>query len=134
MQLTERIKDYEALLDRKEILEIESKKLTELIKQVRAELSAAMIDAEVERIGYNGYNYTVSEKVHYSKKADVDEKLFDVLREDGLGDIIRETVNTKTLEATMKDVAEKNDGALPEQYRDLISEYRYFDVSRRKST
>ena len=134
MELTERIRDYEALLDRKEALDAELKETNKMVEQARAELSAAMIDAEVERIGCNGYNYAVSEKVRYNKRGGVDEELFDVLREDGLGDIIRETVNAQTLQATMRDLAEHNDGELPEQYRDLISEYRYFDVSRRKST
>lgn len=134
MILTDKIAAYEALLNRKEELAKLTKQNNIEIERARAELSDVMIDEEVDKISFGGYNYSLGEKVCYSKKAGYDEELFDTLREDGLGDIIRETVNPRTLQAQMRELAEHNDGELPPQYKEMISEYKYWDVSRRKST
>ena len=60
--------------------------------------------------------------MQYSKKGGVDGELFDALREDGLGDIIKEKVDPRTLQAALKEMAERNDGELPEQYRAYADE------------
>lgn len=133
MSLFELLDRYNDLLARKEELAALTTENNKEIEVARAELANAMIDEEVEKITRNGYSFSVGEKVHYTKKGGVDEALYEALRDDGLGDIIRETVNPRTLQATMKELAERNEGELPEQYREFISEYRFFDVGRRKA-
>lgn len=133
MSLFDLLDRYNELLARKEELAALTTENNKEIEAARAELANAMIDEEVEKITRNGYSFSVGEKVHYTKKGGVDEALYEALRDDGLGDIIRETVNPRTLQATMKELAERNDGELPEQYREFIAEYRFFDVGRRKA-
>ena len=133
MSLFDLLDRYNSLLARKEELAALTTENNKEIEVARAELANAMIDEEVEKITRNGYSFSVGEKVHYTKKGGVDEALYEALRDDGLGDIIRETVNPRTLQATMKELAERNDGELPEQYREFIAEYRFFDVGRRKA-
>ena len=133
MELMERIEAYNALLDRKDKLAQETTENNKAIEQARRDLADLMIDAEIDRVTSGGYNFTLSEKVAFSKRGGADEQLFEVLREDGLGDIIRETVNPRTLQATLKEVAAQNDGELPPQYDGLVSVYRYMDVGRRKA-
>ena len=133
MELKDAIAGYEALLDRKEELDRQTKENNAAIEAARRELADAMIDAEMEKVTSNGYSYSLGEKLCFSKKGGVDEELFEVLRDDGLGDLIKETVNTRTLQTALKDLTEKNDGELPEQYSSLITVYRYMDVSRRRS-
>ena len=133
MELMERIEAYNALLDRKDKLAQETTENNKEIEKARRELADLMIDAEIDRVTSGGYNFTLSEKVAVSKRGGTDEQLFEVLREDGLGDIIRETVNPRTLQATLKEVAAQNDGELPPQYDGLVSVYRYMDVGRRKA-
>ena len=71
----------------------------------------------------------------YSKKGDADEEaFFDLLEENGLGDIIKRTVNAQTLSGTMAQVAEENEGELPEEYEDFISVYQFYDIQKRKET
>ena len=133
MELMERIAAYNALLDRKAQLADETTENNKAIEQARRDLADLMIDAEIDRVSSGGYTFTLSEKTAFSKRGGSDEQLFAVLREDGLGDIIRETVNPRTLQATLKEVAEQNDGELPPQYDGLVSVYRYMDVGRRKT-
>lgn len=133
MELMERIAAYNALLDRKAQLADETTENNKAIEQARRDLADLMIDAEIDRVSSGGYTFTLSEKTAFSKRGGTDEQLFAVLREDGLGDIIRETVNPRTLQATLKEVAEQNDGELPAQYDGLVSVYRYMDVGRRKA-
>lgn len=133
MELMERIAAYNALLDRKAQLADETTENNKAIEHARRDLADLMIDAEIDRVSSGGYTFTLSEKTAFSKRGGADEQLFAVLREDGLGDIIRETVNPRTLQATLKEVAEQNDGELPPQYDGLVSVYRYMDVGRRKA-
>lgn len=132
MELKKKIEQYNALLERKEQLAVQSVENNKEIERVRRELADMMIDTEVDRISSGGFTFTLSEKVNFSKKGGVDEILFDTLREDGLGDIIKETVNPRTLQSALKEIAEQNDGELPPQYDGLVSVYRYMDVGRRK--
>ena len=133
MELMERIAAYNALLDRKAQLADETTENNKAIEQARRDLADLMIDAEIDRVSSGGYTFTLSEKTAFSKRGGADEQLFAVLREDGLGDIIRETVNPRTLQATLKEVAAQNDGELPQQYDGLVSVYRYMDVGRRRA-
>lgn len=133
MELKNLIERYEALLDRKEALAAETTENNKAIEEARKNLADAMIDAEMDKVVSNGYAYTLSEKMCFTKKGGVDEELFDTLRDDGLGDLIKETVNTRSLQAALKDMTERNGDDLPEQYRDLVTVYTYNDVSRRKS-
>ena len=133
MELMERIESYNALLDRKDKLAQETTENNKAIELARRELADLMIDAEIDRVTSGGYNFTLSEKVAFSKRGGADEQLFEVLREDGLGDIIKETVNARTLQAVLRDMTEQNDGELPPQYDGLVSVYRYMDVGRRKA-
>lgn len=91
-----------------------------------------MIEAETPKVSREGYGYSVTQKVKYTKAAGVDAELMEALRENGLGDIIRETVNAQTLQGAMSNLAEENDGELPEEFRTLIRVYEFYDVSRRK--
>lgn len=133
MELMERIEAYNALLDRKDKLAQETTENNKAIEKARRELADLMIDAEIDRVTSGGYNFTLSEKVAFNKRGGADEALFEVLREDGLGDIIKETVNARTLQAVLRDMAEQNDGELPPQYDGLVSVYRYMDVGRRRA-
>ena len=98
-----------------------------------------MIDEDIPSQGYGDYVYSLQDKIKYSKRgeAELQEKgldFFEVLREQGFGDIIKETVNANTLQSTMKAVADENDGELPPELDEIVSSYEMTDISRRKST
>jgi hypothetical protein len=93
-----------------------------------------MVDEECDKVSRSGFIYTLQTKTKFSKKAGADESLFQLLRDNGLGDIIRETINAQTLQGTMSELAEDNGGELPEDYAEYINRYDYMDVAKRKET
>ena len=139
MKLTEMLAQYEVLLDKKDQLAQDTKDNNAAIDKLKAEISETMIDEDIPSQGYGDYVYSLQDKIKYSKRgeAELQEKgldFFEVLREQGFGDIIKETVNANTLQSTMKAVADENDGELPPELDEIVSSYEMTDISRRKST
>ncbi|MGN1127072.1 MAG: hypothetical protein ACI4RI_06495, partial [Ruminococcus sp.] len=56
---------------------------------------------------------------------------FDELRECGLGDLIKETVNTRSLQSQLSEIVE-NEGSLPENLQECINVYEVMDITKRK--
>lgn len=135
MEILTMIDRYKELLDRKDELADATKENNKAIEAARKELSQAMIDEEMPKVSRNGFLYSLQDKTKYSKKGDADEEaFFDTLEENGLGDIIKRTVNAQTLNGTMAQVVEENDGELPEEYEEFINVYQYYDIQKRKET
>lgn len=139
MKLTEMLAQYEVLLDKKDHLAQDTKDNNAAIEKLKAEIAETMIDEDIPSQGYGDYVYSLQDKIKYSKRgeAELQEKgldFFEVLREQGFGDIIKETVNANTLQSTMKAVADENDGELPPELDEIVSSYEMTDISRRKST
>jgi hypothetical protein len=139
MKLTEMLAQYEVLLDKKDQLAKDTKDNNAAIDKLKAEIAETMIDEDIPSQGYGDYVYSLQDKIKYSKRgeAELQEKgldFFEVLREQGFGDIIKETVNANTLQSTMKAVADENDGELPPELDEIVSSYEMTDISRRKST
>ena len=139
MKLTEMLAQYEVLLDKKDQLAQDTKDNNAAIDKLKAEIAETMIDEDIPSQGYGDYVYSLQDKIKYSKRgeAELQEKgldFFEVLREQGFGDIIKETVNANTLQSTMKAVADENDGELPPELDEIVSSYEMTDISRRKLT
>lgn len=139
MKLTEMLGQYEVLLDKKEALADETKSNNAAIDKIKEEIAEMMIDEDIPSQGYGDYVYSLQDKVKYSKRGDAQlaEKglnFFEVLREQGLGDLIKETVNARSLQSVMKEIADENDGELPPELDDIVSSYEMTDIARRKST
>ena len=103
------------------------------------EIAEMMIDEDIPSQGYGDYIYSLQDKVKYSKRGEayLQERgldFFEVLREQGLGELIKETVNAGSLQSAMKEIAEENDGELPPELDEVVSSYEMTDIARRKST
>ena len=104
-----------------------------------------MIDEEKPNTVVDGFNYSLSQKIMYAKKSE--EKLaeieattgvsfFDALREQGLGDIIVEKVDPRTLQSTVANLAaeaEDNGEELPEELTEYLSIYEKLSILKRKA-
>jgi Fe-S oxidoreductase len=134
MTILDKIDSYKELLDRKAELAEETAENNKAIEVCRDELAQMMVDAECDKINRSGFTYTLQAKTRFSKKAGVEAGLFELLRDNGLGDIIRETINAQTLQGTMSEIAEDNGGELPDEYADYINRYDFMDVVKRKET
>lgn len=134
MEILALIDSYKELLDRKDELAEQTKENNKAIEEARNALSQAMIDAEMPKVSRNGFLYSLQDKTKYNKKAGDSEEFLEFLEGEGLGDIIKRTVDARTLSSTIGAVVEENDGELPEQFEDYISVYQYYDISKRKET
>lgn len=133
-EVTTLIDRFKALLDRKEELADETKRNNAEVIECRDKLAAAMVEAEIDQVGRHGINWKLKPTTKFSKKAGMDDALFELLREHGLGDLIEPTVNAQTLQGAMSELAKENDDELPEEFAEVISVYEYMDVSHRKAT
>lgn len=138
MGLLEMIREFNELLDEKDGLEEATKRNNEAISAKTKEIAEQMIDDDVPSISVGGYKFFLQNKTMYSKKSE--EALMEagldflvVLREQGLGDIIQETVNSRTLQSTIKNLVEET-GSLPEELAEVLSVYDTYEISRRKET
>ena len=139
MKLTEMLGQYEELLDKKDQLAKDTKDNNAAIDKLKAEIAEMMIDEDIPSQGYGDYIYSLQDKVKYSKRGEayLQERgldFFEVLREQGLGELIKETVNAGSLQSAMKEIAEENDGELPPELDEVVSSYEMTDIARRKST
>ena len=136
MALIDLIANYQTLLATKEALAEQTKANNKAIEDMKQQIADQMIDDEVTSIGYAGYNFSLQTKTVYSKKSEADLQaaginFFGLLRENGLGDLIVERVDPRTLSASLKQIVEA-EGDLPEDLSEAINVYETNDIGRRK--
>lgn len=138
MTLLEMVRNYQALLEEKDRLAECTKANNAAIEAAKNEIAQQMIDDDCPRISSGGYSFSLTQKTSYSKKSEADlaeagVDFFEVLREEGLGDIIKETVAPQTLQSTVKAFVEEH-GELSEALSQIIREYEFNDITRRKES
>ncbi len=138
MELLDKIREYQNLLERKDALAAQVKENNAAIEAAKEDIAQQMLDDDCPRISTGGYVFSLSPKTIYSKRSEAEIMaagldFFTTLREEGLGDIIVERVDPRTLSATMKNYVEEN-GALSEGLSAVIREYETLDISRRKES
>lgn len=138
MALVDMVNEYQELLVKKESLEKAVEENNELIKAKKQEIVQQMIDDDCPRISVGEYMFSLQVKNQFSKKAEAyleaqGLNFFDVLREQEFGDLIKETVSPRSLQSAMKELVEQN-GELPAELAEVISQYDQTDILRRKQT
>lgn len=138
MELLDMVRNYQALLEKKAALEKQTKENNTAIAAMKEQISQQMIDDDCSKITTGGYSFSLQEKTIYSKRSEADMArqgvdFFETLREEGLGDIIKETVAAQTLGSTMRAYVEEH-GELSEALGKVINTYETFDIYRRKET
>lgn len=138
MALIDMVNDYQKLLEKKESLAEETKDNNAKIEALKQEIAQQMIDDDCPRIATGDYMFSLQIKSKYSKRSE--EYLaangldfFEVLREQGFADLIKETVNAGSLQSAMNALVEEN-GELPEELAEVISQFDQTDILRRKQT
>ncbi len=131
-----------ALREGKNSLQEELKITNEQIERAEREVITAMLDMAEEaglddvsalKVEVNGYRYGVAIKPYYTIKAADRKTGFDALRDLGLGDLISERVDDRTLTKTLQQLSEENGGDLPEEYQIIpLKLYEKTTISSRK--
>lgn len=136
MNLLEMVKRYQTLLETKEDLAERTKANNAAIEAAKAEIAQQMVDDECPRISTGGYCFSLTAKTSYTKRSDAELAesgldFLDTLREEGLGDIIVEKVDPRTLQSTVKAYVDEH-GELSEGLEGIIRTFDYNDITRRK--
>lgn len=136
MDLLEMVKHYQSLLETKDDLAEQTKTNNAAIEAAKAEITQQMVDDECPRISTGGYCFSLTAKTSYTKRSDAELAesgldFLDTLREEGLGDIIVEKVDPRTLQSTVKAYVEEH-GELSEGLEGIIRTFDYNDITRRK--
>lgn len=137
-QMLPLLDQYETLLARKDELEALAKENAAQIGEVKEAIVSQMIEDDTPRISYKGRAYSLTAKTAYSKRSDsalaaAGLDFFQVLRGEGLGGLIKETVNPRSLQSALKDYAEQH-GGLSEELEAVVTSYDYSDITRRKDS
>lgn len=136
MDLLEMVKHYQSLLETKDDLAEQTKANNAAIEAAKAEIAQQMVDDECPRISTGGYCFSLTAKTSYTKRSDAELAesgldFLDTLREEGLGDIIVEKVDPRTLQSTVKAYVDEH-GELSEGLEGIIRTFDYNDITRRK--
>ncbi|MDR0531133.1 MAG: hypothetical protein LBG83_03595 [Oscillospiraceae bacterium] len=125
--------ELKALRDLKADLEAQLKDTNAKIDDTDYRLSEVMAEDEVQNFTRAGVMFCLTTKTRASASAGLKDDLFVALRENGLGDIITETVNANTLSSTVKGLIEENGDALPTWLDGLVNVFDKTTVSVRKA-
>ena len=131
-----KVREYKELLDRKDELAELTKENNAAKEALEQEICQMMVDDEKPNTVVDGFTYSLQQKTMYSKKSE--EKLAEagidfceVLREQGLGDLIVEKVDPRTLQSSLSALAEE--GELPEELAECVNIYEKLALSKRKA-
>ena len=133
---------YESL---REAAETAKQALSEINKQLdaaEADVISAIMDAQEQtgveglRVGYEGRNYSVTTKSYYTIPKAKKDEAFEAMRDLGMGDLIQEKVDDRTLTKELEAVREDHEGELPDEYApllDMVSTYTKSALRRVKA-
>lgn len=123
-----------ALRDDKEALEARLEKVKADIDEINYKLSEMMASTETQNFTRSGRMYILQTKTFASPVAAQKDELYQALKDNGFGDMVRETVNANSLTAFVKEQMTENADALPPWLTGLVSTFDKTMVVVRKST
>ena len=121
-----------AAKDRKKELDAQVKDVNAEIESLDLALSDAMAEAELDRFSRNGSTFYLNTRLFASPAADRKDDLMQVLKDQGYGSIVVETVNANTLASFVKDQMAANEDVIPEWLSDVVSTFEKVSVGVRK--
>ena len=135
--LDDKVRTYKELLDKKDELAEQTKENNKKLDELEQEIAQQMVDEEKPDTTVDGFKYSLQEKTIYSKIGEdklIEKGLdfFEVLREEGFGDLIVERVDTRTLNSAMNNLVEEI-GELPRELEECLNIYSQLKVVKRKA-
>lgn len=121
-----------ALKDAKKAMEAEIKELNQEIQDVEYQLIHHMADAEMSKFDRSGYVFYSTKRIHAGVKAGCKPNVIDWLKSSEYGDMVKEDVNARTLEAWVKEYVDQNE-QLPDEISDYINMFEKQTISIRKA-
>jgi hypothetical protein len=117
--------------DRKKEIEEALKEINALITETEEQLVSAMIEEEMQNFTRNGRQFILTNRTYANAKAGMMPAVCEWMKDNGLGDMVKESIHPKTLQAWVKEQIEEA-GALPEELSELVNVYERSGISIRK--
>lgn len=117
----------------KKELENETKLITDQINQIEQQLVESMIDQEMQNFSRGGTLFYLNTRFHASPVPEKKEELYQTLKEQGFSDLVKETVNSRTLDGFVKEQKELNDDEIPNWLNGLVNPYEENCIGMRKT-
>ncbi|MDL2317706.1 hypothetical protein LJC74_01245 [Eubacteriales bacterium OttesenSCG-928-A19] len=123
-----------ALREDKEALEERLEKVKAAIDEINFKLSEMMASTETQNFTRSGRMYILQTKTIASPVAAQKDALYQALKDNGFGDMVRETVNANSLTAFVKEQMAENADAIPSWLTGLVNTFDKTTVVVRKSS
>ena len=117
--------------DQKKEIEEALKEINELIAQTEEQLVNLMIEEETQNFTRNGRQFILTNRTYANAKAGMMPEICSWMKNNGLEDMVKESVHPQTLQAWVKEQLEEA-GALPEELSELVNVYEKSGISIRK--
>ena len=121
-----------AMKDKKKKLEDDIKDINAEIEAVDKELSKLMLEAEVPNFSRAGNTFYLKNVLHASPISGQKDALYMALKEHGFGDLVVETVNSRTLDSFVKEQISLNKDVMPKWLDEVVSTFEKASVGVRK--
>ena len=120
------------LKSRKALLEDELKSVNAEIVIADRELSDLMVETDTPSFTHSGQTYYLTTKLRASARDGMQEKLYEALRKNGAGSLVKETVNANTLSSYVKELREEHEDQVPEWIAPYVNVYEQTNVVVKK--
>ena len=119
MELAEKLLQ---IRDLKSKAESEAKEYSKEQEQIEIEMLQIMTDIEIDAFKTKtGVHFSVVKKEFKTANPERKEELYDQMKANGYDHLF--TINANTLQATVKELTQENDGVMPEWLDGLINSY-----------
>ena len=125
--------ELEGLTEAKKKLEAKVKDLNKEIEVVQEMLVQEMVDNEIQNFTKQGRMFYLQTATYVSGISGEQENLMQSLKDQGFGDIVKETVHPGTLKGFVKEQINEEGGVLPEWLEGLVNVYEKEQVRMRKA-
>lgn len=115
LELSDRLKE---LRDKKAEMEAEEKGVNEQIDEVSNAMIEIMTNDELTSFNRNGMNFSMVVQEYPAPVPELKDELYAVMKEQGFEHLF--SINSRTLQATVKELISNNDGVLPAWLEGLI--------------
>ena len=129
------IQNYEDLREESEVMKSQLDEINRKRDAAEAAVISVILDTQEQtgvegmRVGYDGRNYSVTVKNYYTIPKPKRYAAFEQMRNLGMGDLIQERVDDRTLTKELEAVYEENGGALPPEYDSLLENLSNYSKS-----
>jgi len=119
------------LRDQKKKADDALKEINELISRTEEQLVAQMVEEEMQNFTRNGRQFILTNRTYANAKAGMMPAVCAWMKDNELGDMVKESIHPQTLQAWVKEQIEEV-GALPEELEPLLNVYEKSGISIRK--